>query len=436
MSGFSYYSRKEYHKAMLQCLRRSNVIFVIGARVTGKSSFAARMKGFIQRHAEEDTHVGYINFERCDRARIDVEELVSSFHAHYAAGSSNVFLVDEVTHLIDWENGVNEVMKQGNVKIVFFSSTRSVVSDKLDAVREGSYEIMEMLPFSLSEFIAFHGFKEENTAQKLSPKKTYLDEDDNLWTLEDIYNRYSLAGGLPVYEKGMLSPERCMSVADGAYCAMVTHDILEVGCRSSRSAITDPLLLRCIITIMAKNVGAHISATWVGKQTYEYLQRTSSTKTIESYMNAVLNANLFHIAERLDIVTGQKLKTLPKYYMVDTCLHNFVTCNQCGSQAKLLENQVFFELMRMGCRVYNGKLGASEVTFVAENGVNRAYVQVVDALNESNMRAVLQPLRKIKDNYPKMVVCREGVTRKTGDGIFITNGIEFLMGWPMNNIEK
>ena len=80
----------------------------------------------------------------------------------------------------------------------------------------------------------------------------------------------------------------------------------------------------------------------------------------------------------------------------------------------------------------NGKIGQDEVTFVAEGEGNRLYVQVVNKLDESNRRSTLQPLRKIKDNYPKVVVCSSSQTRKTNDGIIIVNALEFLMGWPTN----
>ena len=436
MGEFNYFPRKEYQKKLSQSMRRCDLIFILGARITGKTSFAAYAKGLIKRYANEGDNVRGINFERLNKERFTIEELVESFYSSYEPEVNNIFLIDEISHVIDWEIGVNEVLKLKNVKAIFLSSSRNVVSEKLEAVREGRYEVIEMLPLSLPEFIAFHKFSEVNPTDPVLPQKAYRDADNAIWTLDEIYERYVLSGGLPVYERGSLSPQRCISVADGTYCSIVTHDILEVGSRSSRSSITDPLLLRCIITVMAKNIGSNISATWVGKQTERYLRRASSTKTIESYMNAALNANLFYVSGRLDIPSGLKLKTLPKYYMVDTSLHNFVAGMMPSEPARLLENQVYLELKRMGCNIYNGKMGSAQVTFVAENGHNRLYAQVVDRLNEGNMRAVLQPLRKIKDNFPKIVVCRECVSRKTTDGILITNALEFLMGLSAYGLEK
>jgi len=89
---------------------------------------------------------------------------------------------------------------------------------------------------------------------------------------------------------------------------------------------------------------------------------------------------------------------------------------------------VFFELMRRGYTVYNGKHGRDEINLIAVDGNYRVYVQDTNNLNEQNTDTVLGPLRKIRDNHPKVVIAFDHETITTDDGIIIMNALEFLMG--------
>ena len=145
-------------------------------------------------------------------------------------------------------------------------------------------------------------------------------------------------------------------------------------------------------------------------------------------MRAILNAHLFYIAERFDIKSGNMLKTLAKYYVVDAGLHNYLTGVRARDEGRLLENKVFFELLRRGYNVFNGKLGGDEINLIAMSGDERIYVQVVDSAGDRAGNAALALLRKIRDNHPKVIITFLGETGMTKDGIRILNALEFLMG--------
>ena len=225
-----------------------------------------------------------------------------------------------------------------------------------------------------------------------------------------------------------MDEERAWVVTDGSYGAIVTRDVLEIGNVNGSSTITDTVLLRSVITIMAKSVGDNISATWIGKQTAKYLQRPSSTKTIESYIRALLNAHLFYIAERYDIKADKPLKTLAKYYIVDASLHNYVTGIRAEDESRLLENKVFFELIRRGYQVYNGKRGRDEITLIARIGQKKAYIQVASDSKKENMDRLRSSLIKIRDVYPKVIISFDLKTQILPDGIIALNALDFLMG--------
>lgn len=73
--------------------------------------------------------------------------------------------------------------------------------------------------------------------------------------------------------------------------------------------------------------------------------------------------------------------------------------------AGYLENLVFLHLLRKGYKVYICKLDTLEVDFVAVNGNDISYIQVIYTLSDENTRLrELRPLEKIKDNHPKYIV--------------------------------
>ena len=432
MKSFMITPREFYMEKLLQLADSDQTIFVVGVRRSGKSCLAAQLETALCERCSNGSCVIRINFETTDALRMTAESLIDSFQKKYIEGQKYYIILDEATHITNWKSAVNFFMGNSDCKLFLFSSNRRIISEDLKAVQNKMYEVVEMLPLSLPEFILFQGFKEISPEDTPFLKKEYLRLGERTYTISEIYKCYITYGGLPILKPEYMDIERARVTTDGSYGAIVTRDILEIGGGSGLAAVTDPVLLRSVISIMAKSIGDNISATWVGKQTAEDLQRPSATKTIESYIRALLNAHLFYMAERYDVRSGQKLTTLSKYYIVDASLHNYVTGVRAEDESRLLENKVFFELLRRGYTVYNGKLGKEEIHLVAKDEHGRFYIQVAhDLLNEETQNSIMSPLRKIRDSHPKIVIVFNGENRITSDGIIILNALEFLMGRPL-----
>lgn len=79
-----------------------------------------------------------------------------------------------------------------------------------------------------------------------------------------------------------------------------------------------------------------------------------------------------------------------------------------------IESMVYGELLRRGYEVAKGKL---DIDFTATKEKNKLYIQVTESMNNSFTRErKLSPLRKIKDNYPKLVITDEYPKLVTADG--------------------
>lgn len=95
----------------------------------------------------------------------------------------------------------------------------------------------------------------------------------------------------------------------------------------------------------------------------------------------------------------------------------------------VLENVVYLELLRRGYDVAIGKVDNIEVDFVAINAMERIYIQVTESMLSEDVRArELQPLKKIRDNYEKMVLSLDEGISDSYEGIKSKNIIEWLLG--------
>ncbi len=92
----------------------------------------------------------------------------------------------------------------------------------------------------------------------------------------------------------------------------------------------------------------------------------------------------------------------------------------------MLENIVYFELLRRGYEVYIGKLDTREIDFVAVRRDERVYVQVCRNLPEDSDREIGN-LLDIKDNYPKYVVTFDELAGGNIDGVKIVHLSDFLL---------
>ena len=93
-----------------------------------------------------------------------------------------------------------------------------------------------------------------------------------------------------------------------------------------------------------------------------------------------------------------------------------------------LENLVYLELLRRGYEVTVGKVGNTEIDFIAKKGDDIVYYQVTASLtDESTFNREFTPLRAISDNYPKIVLTLDRFTPGNYDGILAVNAIDWFL---------
>ncbi|MBO6054067.1 MAG: ATP-binding protein [Oscillospiraceae bacterium] len=427
MNDFRVKDRKDYLDRLMDLVDNENILLITGMRRSGKTSLSLLLEDALKSR-NADSRVYRLNMEANRASVLTWDALVSDIEQFRIPGKKTYLILDEITQLTDWERAVNSLSQSGACKLILISSNRALISSGLDMVRDGCCDVVEIFPMSLPEFMEYHGFQEKTGQSAGVSDKRYQLPDGREYSLEDAYSCYLTYGGLSVFQIETMNSAEAQVILDGVYSSLVTRDVMEYRGGEGEGVVSDPGLLRNVNTVLAKHTGSNMSATWISRQVKLKLFRQSSTKTVESYLRAMMRANVLLSAERLDLRSNQKLKTLPKYFYADTGLRNLMTGFHTSDGEMLLENTVLMELLRRGYQVLSGKIGREQVQLVAISGERRNYIQVATELNAEKERSVLSPLRKVKDSYPKFVLVLHGENRMTQDGIQILNALEFLMG--------
>ena len=115
--------------------------------------------------------------------------------------------------------------------------------------------------------------------------------------------------------------------------------------------------------------------------------------------------------------------------MVDLGLRNHILSKKHYDLGFSLENIVYFELLRRGYKVNIGKVGSTEVDFVAVKQDETIYFQVTaDMKAETTFEREMKPLQSIQDNYEKIVLTLDRYTLGNYEGIKVIHALDWLAG--------
>ena len=407
-----------------------------GIRRCGKSSLMKLMAEHLRENGVADDQILEMNFESMSIPEMDARGFYEYVKVRICPDKRTYLFFDEVQKVPGWENAVNSFRVDFDCDIYVTGSNAYLLSSELSTYLSGRYVEIKVLPLSFREFLDFHGY---TLTERKSPaggvKKRIMDADGEVYDARELYDAYTRFGGMPMLADIGLEINKITAALDGVYSAAVINDILEREKRKGQRTITDAVLLRKIIMFLADNIGNNISATSIGNTLVnEGLLEDGKRKTkpavqtIQAYIKALTEAYFFYEIKRFDIKGKEYLRTLGKYYIVDIGLRNYLLGFREGDSGHILENIIFFELMRRGYDVAIGKIDNQEVDFIATKTDEKKYIQVTETMNAPETRErELAPLRKIRDSYEKIVIALECDLTQTQDGIKIVRALDFLL---------
>ncbi len=379
-----------------------------------------------------------MNFESHAFQKINSDELYEYVKRQIIPNKSMYLFFDEVQRISGWEDAVNSFRVDFNCDIYITGSNAHLLSSEYSTYLSGRCVEIRVLPLSFSEFLYFHNFEVRETKSALGGmRKQAFDKNGECYELRDVFDAYIRFGGMPGIADIGLDQEKALILLEGIYSTVIVRDILERENLRGQRRITDAALLKKIVMFLADNIGSNISVSSIGNilENEGLLENgrrkgTPSAHTVQAYVNALLESYFFYDIKRFDVKGKDFLRTLGKYYIVDIGLRNYLLGFRNRDSGYVLENIVYFELLRRGYDVSIGKVNNMEVDFIAAKADDRLYIQVTESMTDEAVRKrELAPLQKINDNYEKIILSLNTGMDSSYDGIKSVN----IIGWLLES---
>lgn len=401
--------RKEYLEKLIEWKDDDVIKVVTGIRRCGKSTLLMQYQDYLKSIGIEENQIIAVNFEELEYEELcDYKKLYAYIKDRLVADKITYIFLDEIQKVPSFEKVVDSLYVKPNIDIYITGSNAYMLSGDLATLLTGRYVEISMLPLSFNEYM------------QLSDKDK-----------ESAFADYIKYGGLPFVATMDRTDDKVDTYLEGIYNTVIVKDIEDRQKRqesnSDKRKINDIPLLKTIAKYLSSVIGSPVSLRGITN----YLVssgRKISANTVSNYVDALIESFIFYPAERFDIVGKQLLKANKKYYMVDLGIRNHILPRKYYDLGFSVENIVFFELLRRGCKVTIGKYQENEVDFVVEKRGEFTYIQVTaDMVSESTFDREMKPLYAIQDNYEKIVLTLDKLTVGNYDGIKVVNVIDWLL---------
>ena len=318
-----------------ELLQNPLIKLITGPRRVGKSVFALLML--------QGKNFAYLNFDDSQLLEKWDEALVMSalddVYPDY-----DFMLLDEVQNLPDWDLWISKLYRRGK-NLIITGSNAKMLSSEMATVLTGRYLQIEMLPFSLDETMRWKNIspeREEQSAQAI--------------VLADDYMRN---GGYPETIPARSITKNYLSTL---FDSILLKDV------AKRHKVRNTTDLYNLATYLLSNFCNPISANELAGELG--LSSVATTKKFCDYLN---EPYLFFFLPRFNNKLKLMSKAPKKVYVVDNGFVQSTAFNLSENLGRLLENQVFVELLRRGyipgkTLFYYRTRNDKEIDFVTRKG--------------------------------------------------------------------
>lgn len=404
-------NRPQYLNQLIQSKGVDLVKIVTGIRRCGKSSLLDLFHQYLLEKNVPDSHIIHMNMESLRYRNLTDYISFYDYVSKRIDGEGKTYLLfDELQAVNHWEKAIESFRLDFDVDIYITGSNAYLLSSEFSTLLSGRYMEIRMLPLSFKEFLNFYEFAVDVT-------------------MDEKFQKYLQFGGMPVLREFKFNEARSNQALEGIYSTVILRDILQ------RNSGADEATLQKIMLFLCSSIGSMISPNSIGKVLSNEgdirtgKQKNIAGKTVAKYISMLCNAFVFFSVGRYDLKGKQLLKTLGKDYIIDMGFRNMLLGYRDADRGHIIENIVFLELLRRDYRVYIGKVGETEVDFIAEKPDDKVYIQVTESMQSPETRErELRPLRLIPDNYEKTVLSMDRSFIHSYDGIKVENLIDWLLG--------
>ena len=403
-------NRPEYLNQLIEHKDVDLIKIVTGIRRCGKSSLLDLFQQYLIDNGVDETHIIHMNLESLQyRNLTDAFSFYDYVSERISKNGKTYLIFDELQVVNHWEKAIESFRLDFDVDIYITGSNAYLLSTEFSTLLSGRYVEIRMLPLSFKEFLTFYEF-------------------ESSISIEEKFQKYLQFGGMPILREYKLNEARSNQALEGIYSTVILRDILQRNDQASQNTLQKIMLFLC------SNIGSITSPNNIGNilsnegDIQNGKNKAIAGKTVEKYISMLCSAFVFYAAGRYDVKGKQLLKTLEKYYIIDMGFRNMLLGYRDADRGRILENIVFLELIRRDYRVYIGKIGETEIDFVAEKPNEKIYIQVTESMQSPETRErELKPLQMIPDNYEKIVLSMDRSYINSYDGIKSLYLIDWLL---------
>ncbi len=327
---------------------------ITGPRRVGKSVFALLML--------QGKNFAYLNFD--DNLLLENwnEDLVMQMLDDVYPGYEDL-LLDEIQNLPDWYLWVNKLYRRGK-NLIITGSNAKMLSSEMATVLTGRYLQIEMLPFSLEETMRW--------------KNVNPDLDEQSTQAIVVADDYMRNGGYP-------ETIQSRSITKSYLSTLFDSILLKDVAKRHNVRNTSDLYNLATYPISANDLAAELGL--------------SSVTTTKKFCDYLAEPYLFFYLPRFNNKLKLMKKAPRKVYVVDNGFVQSTAFNLSENLGRLLENQVFVELLRRGYEpgntlFYYRTRNDKEIDFVTRRGTKvEQLIQVCyDMTSEKTRKCELNAL--------------------------------------------
>lgn len=406
--------RDFYLQQLVDGKQNGLVKIVTGIRRCGKSFLLFKLfRQYLLDVGVDSDHIIQIALDDIENANLrEPLSLYKCIKAKMTDEELYYILLDEVQLVPRFEEVLNSLLRIDNADVYVTGSNSKFLSSDIITEFRGRGDEIHLYPLSLSEYCEGTG---------LSPAEAWKD--------------YYTYGGLP-HTLSLGTEQKKIDYLNNLFESVYLIDILE------RQRIKNKAEFEELVKIIASGIGTPTNPTKL-ENTFKSVKKVNiDSVTISRYLGYMQDAFLIEKAERYDVKGKKYIGSLAKYYFTDIGLRNAILGLRQQEETHIMENIIYNELRRRGCKVDVGMVEQRfvdndgkwqrkqlEVDFVVNEGNQRYYIQSALALpDEEKRKQEMGSLLRIHDSFKKIIIVKGDIKPWRDENGILTMGLlDFLM---------
>ena len=395
--------------------KENDMIKVItGIRRCGKSYLMDPIyKNYLLSTGVKEDHIIKLELDSVENEEyLDRHKLYKYIMGQIKDDKMYYILLDEIQKVDGFESVLNSFLRKKNLDVYVTGSNSKFLSSDIITEFRGRGDEVRVYPLTFREYL---------TASSKN--------------VDEALKEYITYGGMP-YILSRKTYEEKSKYLNNLFNNTYINDIVE------RNNIQKDEVLESLINVLASSVGSLTNPLKLENTFKSKGFKNVSAKTINTYIDYLIDAFMITKALRYDIKGKKYINTPSKYYFTDIGLRNVRLNFRQQEDNHLMENIIYNELLVRGFNVDVGVVEYTmkdknnkkmhkqlEVDFVCNQGSNRYYIQSAYAIpTKEKMEQEEKSLIKIDDFFKRIIIVENDIKLwRNEKGIVIMSLKQFLL---------